>query len=942
MPPRLSSALVACQFCGHDYSARGVKNHEARCPERPIDRAEPDPTDVAFRNFVEQERAAEDWAFDHHDDYHEADEFEAEIHPPTGLDNEQEPEMNEIRIEYHPHSLMETESFSFQEYTDSPEELEPNSAIPKDENPWRPFPTRLDFEVSEVMLDAHMNRRQIKKMIELINQAIASPNSFTLASEADHSRIWDHARDTRATGFEKRVISVEYKEEKLEYDVWLRPIWKWCRELLVDPSLIHQFQWQAQRLYKFNGQRFERFIDEPWTANAWWNYQNTLPEGASPFFIIFYADKTRLSSFGTEKGYPVLVRCANLPVSIRNGEGVGGGRLVGWLPIPEEDAQEKGKKDFVNLKREIWHKAVYEIIHSIELHTEIGTAITCGDQVIRQIFPHILIISADFEEQSMIALTRGGTSKKPCTICLVPKEEIPNLSKTFPLRTTETMREVWIRAQDMNSTDREELLKSYGLRDVKNTLWDLRGTDVYSAISWDKLHAHDGGLFSDHLLEEVKRIIKALGRDSRSAEAAIDAGLQKIPPWSGLNHFKSLASTGELADGKKFEDFSKVIIFASHHVLSEDVSEDGFLLLRLIRSYLELNMFAGLTVQTETTIAAGRAEMKVFETLLHEYAELNPEKSWTFPKAHTHQHIFRDILNKGATRNYNTKPSEKANGPLKKYYQRHTNFKNVASQVLRVSEMDLVSTIIRTAITAQDLQREADIPEDGGSESLIHEEPGSPDLLDPSNQAIPRVVQGSVQPIISFEALENSHAGDAAFQGFRRKLAGLLARRRNVQRVVLRTFDQITPYGFVKVAFTSLVDWHLNTNILRANPNFHNRPRYDYALVKVHGNECIFVQILYIFSIDHVGERYNLALVLPIDVPRMLQNRTRDEALRLRRIKPRPRASSLFIDANSIIRGGLLVDDYASDAGEFLVVDFIDEDMWMRMKSTVLLTHANI
>lgn len=46
-----------------------------------------------------------------------------------------------------------------------------------------------------------------------------------------------------------------------------------------------------------------------------------------------YADKTRLSSFGTEKGYPVLAHCANLPVSIRNGEGVGGGRLVGWLPI---------------------------------------------------------------------------------------------------------------------------------------------------------------------------------------------------------------------------------------------------------------------------------------------------------------------------------------------------------------------------------------------------------------------------------------------------------------------------------------------------------------------------------------------------------------------------------------------------------------------------------
>lgn len=34
--------------------------------------------------------------------------------------------------------------------------------------------------------------------------------------------------------------------------------------------------------------------------------------------------------------------------------------------------------------------------------------------------------------------------------------------------------------------------------------------------------------------------------------------LTGIPPWSGLNHFKSLSSTGEFADGTKFEDLSKV------------------------------------------------------------------------------------------------------------------------------------------------------------------------------------------------------------------------------------------------------------------------------------------------------------------------------------------------------------------------------------------------
>ncbi len=37
--------------------------------------------------------------------------------------------------------------------------------------------------------------------------------------------------------------------------------------------------------------------------------------------------------FGKEKGYPVLARCANLPVEIRNTHGIGGDTLVGWLPV---------------------------------------------------------------------------------------------------------------------------------------------------------------------------------------------------------------------------------------------------------------------------------------------------------------------------------------------------------------------------------------------------------------------------------------------------------------------------------------------------------------------------------------------------------------------------------------------------------------------------------
>jgi hypothetical protein len=65
------------------------------------------------------------------------------------------------------------------------------------------------------------------------------------------------------------------------------------------------------------------------------NYQSSLPhvENAVPFGLIMYADKSKISSFGTVKGYPVVVRCANLPVEMRNSKQIGGGTVVGWLPI---------------------------------------------------------------------------------------------------------------------------------------------------------------------------------------------------------------------------------------------------------------------------------------------------------------------------------------------------------------------------------------------------------------------------------------------------------------------------------------------------------------------------------------------------------------------------------------------------------------------------------
>lgn len=77
--------------------------------------------------------------------------------------NASEPNLGDIRIVYHPAEDRAPELYSFAEYcniesTGEDQQLEEAEAPGSlSQEPWRPFPTCLDFEFSEVILDTHMN-----------------------------------------------------------------------------------------------------------------------------------------------------------------------------------------------------------------------------------------------------------------------------------------------------------------------------------------------------------------------------------------------------------------------------------------------------------------------------------------------------------------------------------------------------------------------------------------------------------------------------------------------------------------------------------------------------------------------------------------------------------------------------------------------------------------
>lgn len=64
-----------------------------------------------------------------------------------------------------------------------------------------------------------------------------------------------------------------FQGDNKTFQLFHRSIWDWAVDLLQDPQVGPHFVFNAEQFSKFNGDKFVRFIHEPWTANAFWEYQ---------------------------------------------------------------------------------------------------------------------------------------------------------------------------------------------------------------------------------------------------------------------------------------------------------------------------------------------------------------------------------------------------------------------------------------------------------------------------------------------------------------------------------------------------------------------------------------------------------------------------------------------------------------------------------------------
>ncbi|KAL0056873.1 hypothetical protein AAF712_016513 [Marasmius tenuissimus] len=358
-----------------------------------------------------------------------------------------------------------------------------------------------------------MNAEQTTTLIRLLQCVARGFDRFTLDSHAEMQATWDLAAE-RSTKFSVEKVTVPYREEPQDFEIHFRPLWDWLLEMLLDREIVTKMEWDARRVYKFNGNKWCRFIHEPWTAERWWTLQSeSIPAAGKPLCLLIYADKNKLSSFGSAKGYPVIARVLNLPEHIRNSTGPGGGRVVGWLPIVTEDAERTHKTDFVDFKAIVWHESARRIFASIVQYSQSGCSVRCGDDIRRLIYPLIMIDSADYEEQCIMCVIRGLMGLCPCPKCFIPKDELWDLTNVSAPRTAQHAVETHNTVLGLNTkAEQEEHLKQYSMRPVSNVFLGLANSDPYRAVSFDILHFFNSGIWGDHMFPQLKRHVAKIGR----------------------------------------------------------------------------------------------------------------------------------------------------------------------------------------------------------------------------------------------------------------------------------------------------------------------------------------------------------------------------------------------------------------------------------------------
>ncbi|KAF8078222.1 hypothetical protein FPV67DRAFT_1662964 [Lyophyllum atratum] len=187
------------------------------------------------------------------------------------------------------------------------------SSVPfLDPKPWLPFRSQTEFKFAEIMLDSAMSNKHVDAFIDVICVLRDGDENFVVERHKDLETLWSSATGMHGLSqFEPHIITVNYKGEPRSFTSWQRPFMSWILTCLEDKYLGSVYEWDAIKMEKFDGKKWVQFVTQPFTRKRLWDFQSKIPADGHPIGITLYADKTTLSSFGGQQGYPIMANLIN-------------------------------------------------------------------------------------------------------------------------------------------------------------------------------------------------------------------------------------------------------------------------------------------------------------------------------------------------------------------------------------------------------------------------------------------------------------------------------------------------------------------------------------------------------------------------------------------------------------------------------------------------------
>ncbi|KAK6988973.1 hypothetical protein R3P38DRAFT_3331734 [Favolaschia claudopus] len=804
-----------------------------------------------------------------------------------------------IFVKHHPHSGI-------------PDKIIPLDATEPSETP----NIFADYRFASRCVKRRMTNKEINEDLDSLHNGVYSSDcKVSFYTHRDVEKSLAAARITNVS-FHSETLVIDFDGPTLgkryEVQVEFRDPWELMKRWACDESLVGVSTWHSQRKYLCMDGAIDLanpLYDEPWTGETWWEVDDdlpNLPNMQSCFLgLHVWLDKGQVST--KVKMHPILFRACWIESATRNGSGNGGGTLAGFVRKPEELRQVDPKSlsgnrrtEYDQLKRSIYHGVCRLVLESLRRRSHCGEAFRFGDGVIRMGYPGILIESMDFEEVAAWLAIRNSRSLHPCPHCLVHRDDLHDLSLESESRTTESMVEALRQALQCDSrTAREDKLKQFGLHNFAHFLWKFAHSELYKAVGYDCLHYFDSGIWGRHIWALFKEYLQEHGLSS-----AFNEYMDQFPRWRNLKHL-SAATKIDYSEAQTFVDILKCI----SPCISELLPRNS-LLVRVARVMQKIRVMLGLDVTT-------RSRLDHLRTLILEYNNLCNDiskdlgKSFDFLKQHFLSHAAENIQQKGTSRNMNTRVGEGFQQEVSALYCK-TNGKNAEHQISVLDENE--ETMAR-------LDMEVQLWKD--SQALESE-------FEPIPAAVPNQNThwklGSAEKRIHPRRFELLHRGEALYRNFEMRLREYLASYHPNTPVHLEEDIEILPCKALAVTYQSRVNWKSERDILRCNPNFHKRPRYDSLIFSAEDDQSALGQLALLFRCFLPrGTTLDLALVRTYRNSSFKSKTPTDCPVREKN------SSSMFIALEHVERGALLCPIFGASKEVFYVIDCIDEDMYLRV-----------